>query len=89
MIRVKAPVTEAPDTSNWTEADWDRAMLECSLKRDEESRSGFVNDPVGAYRESVCKHPNHSMSRIIVIPRGQLYRHVCPGCKHTSYWKQD
>lgn len=90
MIRVKAPVTEAPDTSNWTEADWDRAMLETSLRREEEKKSGFIDDP--EYVQSIhvgCQHPKHRAPLGTIIPRGKLYRHVCPGCGSTSHWKPE
>lgn len=89
MIRVVAPKTEAPDTSGWTEADWDRAMLATSLQMEEEKKSGFIDDP--AFTKSFptgCQHPKHHAPQGIVIPVGKLYRHVCPGCKATSHWKE-
>lgn len=88
MIRVKAPVYAAPDTSEWTEADWERAMIATSLQMEEEKKSGFVDDPDFAKPFSTgCQHPKHGAPQGIVIPLGKLYRHVCPGCKSTSHWK--
>lgn len=28
-----------------------------------------------------CYHPNHDPPTHLVIPQGQQYRHICPGCK--------
>lgn len=38
--------------------------------------SGFYKLP----KEQTCTHPEHSFPMHIYIPRGQGYRHVCPGC---------
>lgn len=87
MIQVDPPKTVEPDTSNWSEADWERAMLEHSLKRDDASKSGFINDPDFVPNNNGCTHTGHNIRGLVIIPLGKLYRHVCPGCKNTTYWK--
>jgi hypothetical protein len=87
MIRVDPPKVEAADTSEWTDADWNRAMLETAMQIEAEKQSGFIKDPDYVPNTNGCTHPAHNIRGIVVIPRGKLYRHVCPGCKETSYWK--
>jgi hypothetical protein len=45
---------------------------------DKKKESGFEDDP----RKSSlpCRHPEHDPPGHMVIPRGKIYRHVCPSC---------
>lgn len=44
-------------------------------------RGGF--EPIPEWREP-CSHPSHQPPTMIVIPKGQRYRHVCPHCGAES-----
>ena len=51
------------------------------MKNSEDKReSGFEDDPRGV----LCRHPEHAPPGHMVIPPGEIYRHVCPACGRES-----
>ena len=36
---------------------------------------------------SRCSCPEHNAPSFLYIPPGQLYKHVCPWCKHETFLK--
>ncbi len=38
-------------------------------------------------KDVICCHPQHNAPMHLYIPFGQVYQHICPGCKHVVYLK--
>uniref|UniRef100_A0AB39CDF9 Uncharacterized protein n=1 Tax=Pseudomonas phage HRDY3 TaxID=3236930 RepID=A0AB39CDF9_9VIRU len=56
----------------------DRELMEALLTGNSgKKQAGFEPDP--QFKEP-CFHLSHRPPTGMVIPRGQRYRHVCPGC---------
>lgn len=52
---------------------------------EDDSQSGFIDDPLDVWNSYRCKSPEHEPPTAICIPQGKIYRHVCPSCKQISY----
>lgn len=55
-----------------TNSDLEAELLKHQLER----RGGFEPDPT----PEICRHREHNAPTHMVIPQGQQYRHICPGC---------
>jgi len=58
--------------------NFENIILDLIGEQAEKKESGFFDLPK-MYTDA-CRHREHNPPGHMVIPRGQGYRHVCPGC---------
>lgn len=64
----------------------DNDLIAAMIRQENENGSGFEPDPE-FNRKAPCFHQSHRPPTGMVIPIGQRYRHVCPGCKEVTFLK--